>query len=219
MMNNNDIGAEPLSIDTCFESKEEFIRKRERLSNKTVNSVTNTACTTEEDQPKEINLQTSTSKSKMRKSFILTSSHRSILLIIAAVSASKTFAFSSSRRSNVRNDATFTRGYRHIRNSKANPLSFVITPSEIQRRNSREQFLSIKSNTVLYAETTEKQAGKKGKASKDDDEWNALVGAFKMYKAAYGDLKVPSRFVVPSMPPWPGKLQMRKLSLHKTTAH
>lgn len=25
-----------------------------------------------------------------------------------------------------------------------------------------------------------------------------------MYKAAYGDLKVPSRFVVPAMPPWPG---------------
>jgi hypothetical protein len=26
-----------------------------------------------------------------------------------------------------------------------------------------------------------------------------------MYKAAYGDLKVPTRFVVPSMAPWPGK--------------
>lgn len=29
------------------------------------------------------------------------------------------------------------------------------------------------------------------------------MAAFQMYKAAYGDLKVPSRFVVPAMPPWP----------------
>jgi hypothetical protein len=38
----------------------------------------------------------------------------------------------------------------------------------------------------------------------DDLEWNALVAAFQVYKAAYGDLKVPSRFTVPSMSPWPG---------------
>ena len=41
-------------------------------------------------------------------------------------------------------------------------------------------------------------------AQADDAEWKALVSAFQMYKAAYGDLKVPSRFIVPSMPPWPG---------------
>jgi hypothetical protein len=40
--------------------------------------------------------------------------------------------------------------------------------------------------------------------SSDKDDWRALISAFQMYKAAYGDLKVPSRFVVPSMPPWPG---------------
>lgn len=40
----------------------------------------------------------------------------------------------------------------------------------------------------------------------DEEEWGALISSFQMYKAAYGDLKVPSRFVVPSMPPWPGKL-------------
>jgi hypothetical protein len=39
----------------------------------------------------------------------------------------------------------------------------------------------------------------------DEDEWRALLAAFQMYKAAYGDLKVPSRFIVPGMPPWPGK--------------
>lgn len=37
----------------------------------------------------------------------------------------------------------------------------------------------------------------------DEEEWRTLIAAFKMYKAAYGDLKVPSRFVVPAMPPWP----------------
>lgn len=36
-------------------------------------------------------------------------------------------------------------------------------------------------------------------------DWKALVAAFKMYKAAYGDLRVPLRFIVPSMPPWPSK--------------
>jgi len=43
------------------------------------------------------------------------------------------------------------------------------------------------------------------KPKSDQEEWNALLAAFQMYKAAYGDLKVPSRFVVPAMPPWPGK--------------
>lgn len=43
-----------------------------------------------------------------------------------------------------------------------------------------------------------------GAGGGDDAEWKALVAAFQMYKAAYGDLKVPSRFIVPSMPPWPG---------------
>jgi hypothetical protein len=43
------------------------------------------------------------------------------------------------------------------------------------------------------------------KPEPDEDEWKALLAAFQMYKAAYGDLKVPSRFIVPTMPPWPGK--------------
>mmetsp|Transcript_27221 Transcript_27221/g.56200 ORF Transcript_27221/g.56200 Transcript_27221/m.56200 type:complete len:961 (+) Transcript_27221:286-3168(+) len=37
----------------------------------------------------------------------------------------------------------------------------------------------------------------------DEDEWRTILAAFQMYKAAYGDLKVPSRFVVPAMAPWP----------------
>jgi hypothetical protein len=39
----------------------------------------------------------------------------------------------------------------------------------------------------------------------DQDEWSALIAAFQMYRAAYGDLRVPLRFIVPSMPPWPSK--------------
>lgn len=34
-----------------------------------------------------------------------------------------------------------------------------------------------------------------------------------MYKAAYGDLKVPSRFIVPSLPPWPEKAWGMKLGI------
>lgn len=39
----------------------------------------------------------------------------------------------------------------------------------------------------------------------DDADWRTTLSAFQMYKAAYGDLKVPSRFVVPGMAPWPGE--------------
>jgi hypothetical protein len=44
-----------------------------------------------------------------------------------------------------------------------------------------------------------------GGSKSDKEEWRAILAAFQMYKAAYGDLKVPTRFVVPSMAPWPGK--------------
>mmetsp|Transcript_15027 Transcript_15027/g.32751 ORF Transcript_15027/g.32751 Transcript_15027/m.32751 type:complete len:1119 (-) Transcript_15027:240-3596(-) len=37
----------------------------------------------------------------------------------------------------------------------------------------------------------------------DSSEWKAALAAFKMYKAAYGNLKIPQRFVVPNMKPWP----------------
>ncbi len=43
------------------------------------------------------------------------------------------------------------------------------------------------------------------KTEPEEDEWKALLAALHMYKAAYGDLKVPLRFIVPGMPPWPGK--------------
>ena len=58
--------------------------------------------------------------------------------------------------------------------------------------------------SVSHQRTLRLLATNNNEAQADDDEWKALVAAFQMYKAAYGDLKVPSRFIVPSLPPWPG---------------
>jgi len=42
-------------------------------------------------------------------------------------------------------------------------------------------------------------------------EWEIIMSAFHMYKAAFGDLKVPSRFVVPELQPWPAPTHNLKL--------
>lgn len=55
--------------------------------------------------------------------------------------------------------------------------------------------------------TTSTDAEAKSSPVDDEDEWRTVLAAFQMYKAAYGDLKVPSRFVVPGMAPWPGKCE------------
>jgi hypothetical protein len=60
---------------------------------------------------------------------------------------------------------------------------------------SRSRSPPVISSTSLFA----------GGSKSDKEEWRAILAAFQMYKAAYGDLKVPTRFVVPSMAPWPGK--------------
>lgn len=52
---------------------------------------------------------------------------------------------------------------------------------------------------------TELQGQDASSSIEDEDEWRTVLAAFQMYKAAYGDLKVPSRFVVPGMAPWPGE--------------
>jgi hypothetical protein len=51
----------------------------------------------------------------------------------------------------------------------------------------------------------------------DQADWKALLMALQLFKAAYGNLKVPKLFVVPSMAPWPGEfysvfLFLRRLS-------
>jgi len=50
----------------------------------------------------------------------------------------------------------------------------------------------------------------------DEDEWRTVLAAFQMYKAAYGDLKVPSRFIVPGMAPWPGKFALMSYNVYIT---
>lgn len=45
----------------------------------------------------------------------------------------------------------------------------------------------------------------------DEAEWKAIYAAFRLYKAAFGDLKVPQRFVVPNMKPWPKAAHELKL--------
>ena len=57
-------------------------------------------------------------------------------------------------------------------------------------------------NKIKRKTASKKKA--KGRGKSDEEDWQSLIASFQMYKAAYGDLKVPSRFVVPSMPPWPG---------------
>lgn len=49
--------------------------------------------------------------------------------------------------------------------------------------------------TVCYASADD--------SDDDEQEWKAALAAFKLYRAAYGDLKVPSKFVVPNIAPWP----------------
>lgn len=61
---------------------------------------------------------------------------------------------------------------------------------------------SSSSSSPLFSSLDEAQPSG-GKV--DESEWQAVVAALQMYKAAYSDLKVPSRFVVPSLPPWPGE--------------
>lgn len=68
------------------------------------------------------------------------------------------------------------------------------------------------SRSIVHRSAARNSAGHDApEARADEDEWKALVAAFQMYKAAYGDLKVPSRFIVPSMLPWPSKYYVRSL--------
>eukprot|EP00979_Chaetoceros_neogracilis_P005013 scaffold858_cov231-Chaetoceros_neogracile.AAC.1 len=108
---------------------------------------------------------------------------QSIFIIAAlAYSATSVDAFSTTRHS-------ITQKHISTQNPMVENLAFIT--------NQRKSL-----STILFA--TNKETLPQERASKsDEEEWNALLAAFQMYKAAYGDLKVPSRFVVPSMPPWP----------------
>ena len=76
-------------------------------------------------------------------------------------------------------------------------IASVLSESTYPTRPSKECRLS---GSVLFALRSDD-----GNASPDEDEWMAMLAAFKMYKAAYGNLKVPLRFTVPALAPWPGQ--------------
>jgi hypothetical protein len=79
------------------------------------------------------------------------------------------------------------------------PTSFLVNP----------QFgRSSTASTALFSSETETEPIQSSFPD-DEDEWRTLLSAFQMYKAAYGDLKVPRRFIVPAMQPWPGELLAR----------
>ena len=80
---------------------------------------------------------------------------------------------------------------------RSHPFNWEIRPK--QRRSTRPN------SWLLSATSTDSEA--LSSPVEDEDEWRTVFAAFQMYKAAYGDLKVPSRFVVPGMAPWPGKCQ------------
>jgi len=152
---------------------------------------------------------TKAAKSANRKA---TYACQSIFIIAAACAvASKATSVSSFTPST---PGLSTRIYQQTHSSSSStsqslsPPNLVKNPTFISRTPTRK--------TALFANTN---TGTKKKS--DSTEWNALLASFQMYKAAYGDLKVPSRFVVPSMPPWPEsgwglKLGQRVASIRST---
>lgn len=82
------------------------------------------------------------------------------------------------------------------------PWNSAVTKTPMQVNSVRHHFPSFRlaqpSDAEVQTETSQSKVD-------DEEEWRTVLAAFKMYKAAYGDLKVPSRFVVPGMAPWPGE--------------
>lgn len=131
-----------------------------------------------------------------------------IFFIFATISASRVMAFSSHSHLHdlafqVRTGPTSV-NLRHP--SFAVRTQIQRHPRQQLNSNNNKSLRKWNTLTNLHAESIEQQESSLGSTEKSDsDEWNTLVASFKMYKAAYGDLKVPSRFVVPSIPPWPSK--------------
>ena len=104
------------------------------------------------------------------------------------------------------------RGNLHIQssNSRGHPWS-VLAPASPPWKfgtNKSIQVPSLHPSLLWFAQSSDTDMQSETAQSKLDDgeeEWRTVLAAFKMYKAAYGDLKVPSRFIVPGMAPWPGE--------------
>ena len=79
----------------------------------------------------------------------------------------------------------------------ATPIS---RPSLISSVCSENGLPSFSSRTQLFLSASTKS----DPSNPDQKEWRAVFLTLQLYKAAFGDLKVPSKFVVPSAAPWPG---------------
>jgi hypothetical protein len=83
------------------------------------------------------------------------------------------------------------------------PTSLLGTrPSFIYSVRTKNDLLSFSSRTKLFLSSNTESSG--GSSKSDQNEWRAVFLGLQLYKAAYGDLKVPAKFVVPSTAPWPG---------------
>ena len=102
----------------------------------------------------------------------------------------------------------------------------AINPFNVQNKhNSRGSYSIIaksrQTSSLLGMSDIEVQSENAPLDVEDEDEWRTVLAAFQMYKAAFGDLKVPSRFVVPGMAPWPGEkhfvyILAKKFGLQRT---
>jgi len=106
------------------------------------------------------------------------------------------------------------------RGSPSSPhLLFMARPKRANSSSSADSSSSSRSNSKTSSSSTNplpqdtENGNTDAQQGNDTDEWMAMVAAFQVYKAAYGDLKVPSRFIVPSMMPWPESAWGMKLGL------
>jgi len=122
---------------------------------------------------------------------------RSTTIAATPLSPSIAFISSNSQRQSSSSPSSFQR-FHHHRHQRSPPTTSLLS----RLYSSAPQDSEI--DTDAPAATTKKKRGIKSRSEEDDDkEWETLLSAFRMYKAAYGDLKVPIRFVVPAMHPWP----------------
>ena len=83
----------------------------------------------------------------------------------------------------------------------------TIPPSAASAAGQHHRTLSFsprRNPAIINWSTLFSSSGGQDNDAPDEEEWRAMLAAFQMYNAAYGNLKVPLRFVVPSLAPWPG---------------
>mmetsp|Transcript_16444 Transcript_16444/g.37804 ORF Transcript_16444/g.37804 Transcript_16444/m.37804 type:complete len:1076 (-) Transcript_16444:92-3319(-) len=151
---------------------------------------TKTRCEMNDTPPISVGFPSTTTSSEtnMCANVAATRNHNYFTKIMAVTVLAAYLVSSASAFSHTQNQIGVSLGKR---------MSFV-TPARTEF--SLASLLSTRrTRVVLTAES-----GSSASSSKSDQkEWKAVFLALQLYKAAYGDLKVPARFVVPSVAPWP----------------